>query len=890
MSRKIRYLLVGILFALVATAVTWSLWRAGTLNYKYDWGWSLYDWQRSFKQAFFASDDGLLGTAVFLNPTWLVAGTLSVVGTAVGLTVDLALKSWLWLGIFGAGTGLAALLRRRGLSWPVAIIAGLIYACSPTLFIRFIVGFVFFVLAYALTPWWLLLWWELPRTRHPRRVAVGAALLYVVILSQHQYAVMLLLIMVLDLILGTKDAVARQRRLRAVAIALLLAIITQAPWLYLTLRGGLGQVGAVGAASSSLGQIASLPHSLWRTLLGADHHITFPIFDQLFASRTFIIGGFSLLIAALAGGLTKRREPVLMLIILGLTWPLALGPQIPSSTLFSTIYAHLPGMNFFREVYHWAGLTALALPIAAAFGWQWLAARRSGRWLWWLLAILALGLTRPFWNGSFFGYLAPHQINSAYRELKVKTDQSGGRTFFLPALGFNKEAADQTPGAMNSDILAISTNRRLVPQQSSVLDLPSAGGSLRDALLSTWYQPAAAGQSATGYLRALAVQEVITRPKLLSSFMSAFALPPSDGPLIDRWSRHDYDQLVGSDPALKTMVSNEYWTKYQVQSPTSLISLATNPATAAFDWQALNGRADAVFYREDGLPETTERLPRLANDEDWLAAGWPQYSYLPQISVDAAPAADKGWARPAAVWWRHHALATARESYIFTNIPQTLNGQWSLAAGQYDVRLKLWTGAKAGTVDLSLGDWRQTFQTQGEGDGHWRWFTIPFETGGGEISWRVSATGEAGLAQLLIIPRSEVDRAVSQLGSPPNLEKAPQGRVTIKNQSPTRYQVQITTDREAWVIAHINYDDGWVLRLDDGQTYRPARVDGYAMAFRVPGGTYEGELVFRPQLVYRGLQIVAWLTIIALALIIAGLRLPRRLRDLPIDLTGKPKQ
>lgn len=849
------------LFAVVALWATRSLWPVGAIGTHYDWGWPLTDWQVPLKHFLWSWDGRFLGNPVIFNFGWIMAGGLSFVGTILAVSVQVMLKIWLAAAIFLAGTGMTWLLRRRGLPWWVSLLMGLVYALYPTLFVRFIVGFVAYIMAYALLPWWLGVWWSLPETDRPQRLIPLAALLYAVMTAQQQFSVIILLIMVVDLWLGRLGRRNLRRQLIALGVSLLTVLIFHLPWLWLSFRGGVGLASDLGQASSSLALISSLPHDLWRTLFGIDHHITYPIFDTLRYGSTFAVSALVLLGLFFVGVRQSRAETRLVLVLLGLTWPLSLGPVDATKNLYIWVYQHMPLANLFRETFHWSVLTAACLVIGAAFGLTWLSGRRwLGRVATLVAAVALIGLARPFANGNFFGYLSPQRAAYEYGGLTVSraTSLDLGRTFFLPSLGFIKDRQDKIVGAANSDIFAESTNRPQLPYVSSTLDLPDAGTELRNALLVSWYQLPGAPSSAAGYLRALGVSEVVTRPHLVSNFIDLFPAKSLES-LRRHWATADYDDLTQAQSGVKRVEQTTSWSRYEVVNAAPKITLAKQPVLAAYDWSAIDSQSDAVFYREDlaavNALDRVVGLPVVSSTEDYLAAGWQSYDHRRDLVVDAGSSADLGWVKKNSVWWRSAALAQAKETYYFTSTEQPIVGQVSLNTGEtYHWLAKIWQSPRSKQVVINVGGQSKTIMTSDASEGHFVWHDLGEYKPVTAVN-RVSVVGEGdtALAQLLLVPAATYASGVADRATVRAAAPAPTGNVTFTADNPTSYDLSVTTDRESWLVVRESFDSGWELHLGD-QVYRPVPVNGYAMAFSIPGGSWSGHLVYAPQRFYRVLQ------------------------------------
>ncbi len=879
MKRIGSWLFVLVMSAAVAWLSTRSIWSSGSINNVYDWGFGLFDWRHTINEAWWSWSASTLGSATFIASNWLAALVMGVSGKLAGVSVDVYLKLWLTASVLFSTLGMVRLARSRKIVWPVAVIAGLLYGLAPTLFIRHIVGFVFWILAYTIAPWWLSVWWSIS-DKSGRRRSLLAALLFVIATAQQQYVVILLLIMLVDLMFA--DRAVRRVRLRALGWSVLLAALVHLPWLIMALRGGGSGLSSANANGSSLALISSLPHSLWRTMFNVDHHITFQLFDSLAGSSIFMAGSAVLLAVGLLAPITRRFEARVGVLLLAVAWIGGLGPVSPNQRVFSWLYETLPFTNLFRETYHWAALASLMTILLFAIGADWLVRRRLG-WLFYLPLIISLGFVRPFALSDYYGYLKPQPVPEAYRDLTV-SGQPTGNTLFLPSLGFLADKRQPLSGAANSDYLAISTNRQVVPYQSSTIDVSSGATGLRNALLARYYGLSFSADIG-GYLSALGVNEVITRPNLESRFMRLF--PPTTSPYLTKlWSRQDYDAMAQAQVALTLDQKTPDWSLYQVAPVSPIASLAKKSAVGAYDWSQLTLGYDAVFFQEDQSTVIND-LPIIADKYDWVASTRQSDNHLGSLAVSAGSDPLLGWVRPAAAWWRQAGLAEAREGYLYTQSDQPLYGDINRLAGQYHLLAKLWHSPMAESITLSVGDFKQTISTQGAVSG-FVWHDLGLVDLSALDSLVVVPSGEAALAQLLVVPENDwlsSQEAWAAVSVDKSNQTPPVGEVALTEINPTKYQLSYSSSREAWLIVRMTFDRDWRLKVA-GRQYEPVKVNGYAMAFKVPGGSYDGTLYFAPQFTYRTAQYVSLAALIVTLYVLLGGRFNRRNKKprSPIDL------
>lgn len=867
--RWLRYVIVTAVFVAAAYCATHSLWKPGVIGLKYDWGFGIFDWHFTWQNAIAAWQDTFLGSTVFINTAWLAGVAMVGFGLLTTISVTLFFKLFLAGIIVCAAFGMYTLLRSRNIRPWIAVVAALCYALAPVLFIRMIVGFMFYIWAYALAPWWWRLWIKAGDVSNRAWIgtALSAAALYAFITMQQQYVVMMMLLMVIDLLIRKDATVSRRQQYWALGLTVAVTVFVQLPWLALAFRNGAAAAAATNVNGSSLALISSLPHSIWRTLIGADHHITFPIFDLLWANKWFVSGSFALTALAFYSIRSKRRDAAIALAVLGLVLPLALGPQIPTSDLFAWLYHHVPFSNLFREVYHWAGLTTLVTVFAAAVALEWIAKSRRGVAVAMVASVWVLGSIMPFTEGSFYNYLTPHEIPATYEQLAVTPEQSATstyRTLFLPSLGFVTLDSDKTPGAMNTDVLAVSTGRSQVPFASSTLDLTNSATGLRNAMLASLYRVPGTPSSATGYLQALGVNEVIARPHVVSNFLYLFQIPKSEEAIKQRWFRTDFSTLLSLQQDLQRESANTPdIVSYTVRDATPVISLASHPVRGAADWSLLaDPESDAVFYVEDMTAEqqvAVSDLPYTGQRQDYAATQLADASIMSQLSVDAAPDPEHGWSRGAAVWWRRAALASAREPYIFTTTDQPVTGP-VLHAGVGELIAKVWEGAKSESITVTIDGEEKTISTARGDDGDWHWVTLGMWNLDAARAITITGKGETGIAQLLWVDPDQWDAALA--AAPDTAASQPRSTTTdtfaFTKESPTKYSITGTLAAPKWMIVRLGYDNGWRLKVND-ELLTPVPVDGYAMAYKLPAGSISGELSYPAETPYRIALIVVGL-------------------------------
>lgn len=860
---KSKLWLIWLLFLLIGLIICWPLLTSPDLNLKYDWGFALFDWTKTGHDATTAWNDFFLGQAVGINAAWLPLLMISGFGILTAMPVLLTLKLLVVGTIVVGGVGMTGLLKNRGLALFPAVIGGIIYVISPLIFIRVVVGFIFYLIAIALAPWLVRAWFITVEQRRTVWWGFFMPVLFVLISAQPQFAVMILAILLLDLI-SAPNINYFKRGFGLIVFMITSVALIELPWLSVVLRDGVAAATNINNLGSSYATIASLPHSLIRTLIGADHHITYQFFDLLLKSKWFIAGSFGVvLLAIMAPALAHRRREVrLFSLILALAWLLALGPAEPTGNIFHFIYTNIPFTNLFREVYHWSFLITFSL--------SWLTAVTLH--LWWsktkqrsltvaVSVLLVIGLAAPYWQGGWSHFIGAASIPDSYRLLSATAENELNRTtrsLFLPPLGFIKFKDDQSPGATNADIYALSTNRSQIPAEASVLDLPSPSVSFRSALVMSLY---AKDPYVAGLMQAVAANNIFNRIDLESEFPDLFAIPRNQSWLAARWYNVDYAQLLSYQPQVVSVTTQPGVERFAVANTPPLIGLATNPVTAAYDWRALaRANGGAVFYLEDLTTADrvkVESLPYIGDPEDQLAANNQAANVLTRMSFNQSASVASGWVRPSGSWWVASSLAYTKEPYLYTQngaVAGPVTVLLSPKETESALSLKVWSGLAANTITVKYGQFEQVINTKSDAaDGEWVWqkLTLP-PTNHAEVL-TIEGDGATGLAQVLVWPSEPVAVRQTEVAKP--VETATD-YLEFTKKSSSDYSIKANVATPRWLIFRMAYDRDWM--FDNGRTrQRPVPVNGLGMAWPLPAGTTEGDLVFKPQVRYTGWQLVA---------------------------------
>lgn len=147
------YILVSIIFL-------FPILRQQGVPFKYDWNWPIF-YLTDFWHGI--AENGTLGVASI--PGKYASAILGLPGL-LHIPPSIGLKLFLLLIHTLSGYGFYLFANRRIKSQFIAFVVGLVYAFSPYIFIRTIVGFIYSIIAYAVLPLFLLIYFQPKRKFH----------------------------------------------------------------------------------------------------------------------------------------------------------------------------------------------------------------------------------------------------------------------------------------------------------------------------------------------------------------------------------------------------------------------------------------------------------------------------------------------------------------------------------------------------------------------------------------------------------------------------------------------------------------------------------------------------------------------------------------------------
>jgi len=525
-------------------------------------------------------------------------------------------------------------------------------------------------------------------------------------------------------------------------LAFVSLLIFALPWLIVMLAKKQTLTTVSGGAVTTLNFIASLPHSFRNMLMLSDHHITAGYFYPLSHDRYYLFGWLFVWLVALCAVFNKKNRAITFTFIISslLVLPFIKGPTGIFGHFYIWFYNHVPQIAIFREIYHFEFLYAISLCVLFAIGLDWiwgkidecrvaikkfqflnnqkskkLTSLFTPSYVEGLLTSLKAALAAsvivivwPYFTFDYAGYLKLQQIPQEYTDLYNYFEANKDvckKIYYPPGLGFVYFNGDDSPGASNSDVLAVSLGVPYLTDGASVLNLPSAEMFYRNELISQFYEKNDSGQFA-GLLNEGSIDCVVVRTDLRTKYKDTSNLGKETDPaIVSKWENDDILGLVGSKEGLnleKRFGNNIYIFKSEI------------PASPA---GGRNPKSHSSLSDEDGrstsesMTETNSNFQNTKMEETGKSA-IQQFLGTRNSELVTLPLTDwainfvyykDGWSRGRYDFWRKLLFAETRQDFIYTDKPSAvLNGKVE-QDGNYELWVRYLTGGEAGSWELGVG-------------------------------------------------------------------------------------------------------------------------------------------------------------------------------------------
>ncbi|MDO8444095.1 MAG: hypothetical protein Q7S80_01145 [bacterium] len=314
------------------------------------------------------------------------------------------------------------------------------------------------------------------------------------------------------------------------------------------------------------------------------------------------------------------------------------------------------------------------------------------------MAASAIVIVWPYFTFDYAGYLKLQQIPPEYTDLHNYFEANEDvcqKIYYPPGLGFIYFNGDDSPGASNSDVLAVSLGVPYLTDGASVLNLPSAEMFYRNELVSQFYEINDSGQFVS-LLNEGSIDCVIVRTDLGTKYKDASNLGKETDPaIISKWENTDLLGLARSKQGLKLekqFGKNIYIFKSEIPA---LPAGRRNPKSET------NSNFQNTKMEETGKNATDQFTYRLFTPSH---VEGPLTTYplpLTDWATDFVYYKD-GWSRGRYDFWRKLIFTQLRQDFIYTdNTRAVLNGKVE-QDGNYEVWARYLTGGTAGEMKFRI--------------------------------------------------------------------------------------------------------------------------------------------------------------------------------------------
>jgi len=692
----------------------------GTSNpFRYDWSWPIFDLRQFWSGLTGGSIQGIFSSLSRTGPAMF--GLFGL----INFPSVLLLKLFIFLVHFTAGYGFYRFIRNKVNSEVIAVISGLVYAFTPYIFIRTIVGFTWSMLAYAILPIFLAKFWQ-SNKKILDFLIIG--FLFSLIFGQTQAGILVALIITIYLFVDLCSRLLCQLRnigsarndreellipIRNYFFTFVSLIIFALPWMIVMLVKKQPIATVSGSAATTLNFIASLPHSFRNMFMLSDHHITAGYFYPLSHDRYYLI--VWLMVWAIAGCAIfnkKNRKLVLTFIIsLLLVLPFIKGPTGIFRNFYIWFYNHFPQIAVFRETYHFEFLFAISLCILFALGLDWIWGRIDelktkverlkskdsfqkliGLLLTSLKAVLAAStvvIIYPYLTFNYAGYLKLQQIPQEYTDLYnyfQKNKDICHKIYYPPGLGFIYFKNDKSPGASNSDLIASSLGVPYLTDGASVLNLPTTEMFYRNELVSQFYEKRDSGQFIS-LLQEGSIDCVVVRTDLDTKYDQASNLgKETDQAIVSKWGNKDILGLTKSKEGLNEIKNfGDNIHIFKISNCSNYSNCSKQISSPNFENAKLDQTGKSTIDQFSQIRNSKFEILPLT---DWAT----EFSYYKD-----------GWSRGRYDFWRKHLFTELRQDFIYTNKQDSILSGKVAQSGSYDLWARYLTGGSVGTWDLEVG-------------------------------------------------------------------------------------------------------------------------------------------------------------------------------------------
>lgn len=684
-------------FLIVTIFFLFPVLRVSGIPFKYDWYWPLFNLKEYWHNLFSFGETGIFG--IFGKPFNLLMGFPWL----IGMSSIVYFKVYLILVHLSSALGMYNFLKKRVENSLLAVIGGMIYAFSPYIFIRTILGYSGALVSYAFVPWALICIFDRDLSKWKNFILSG--FLFVTIFFQVQNGLLFLMFIFIKIIVDLASK--KYKSIRTVGSFILSGLILYLPWIviYFFQKHPVATI-VSGNSATTLGYIGMLPHSYRNMLMLSDHQITTGYFYPL-AQRSIYLVLFIIIYSLVGISLfnKKQRDLILPLFLTSLlVVPLYKGPIGLFGGFYRWFFGHFPLIAVFRETYHFEFIFVLMVCLLFILGADKILTfirahgpkiSSTGYFAAVIITIsCAMAIIYPYFTFNYAGYFSLQHFPQEYYDLHNYLDSNPAmcqKIYYPPGLGFPYFYGDQTPNASNSNTVAISLGVPRLDDGTTYSYLPSSERFFRNELVSQFYETNDSGQFVS-LLNEGSINCVIVLTDIGTKYKDASNLGRETDPaIISKWENDDALGLIKSKQGLrfeKQFSQSVYLYKSEIRN---------NSTFKNSKLEKIGNLAIEQFSNR-----TIVQLPLT----DWAT----NYVYYKD-----------GWSRGRYDFWRKQLFTELRQDFIYTDKPGSILSGKIMQSGNYDVWTRYLTGGVVGTWDLGLGGSKfQVQKDQGEEKFVWK--------------------------------------------------------------------------------------------------------------------------------------------------------------------------
>lgn len=695
------------------------------LPFYQDWSWPLFNTKYYFWDQLIQFDGGLMSvfvkneTLLFVVLGYIIQSSLILFKIIIFLTQLFASYSFYRLS-------------KRFTTDIISFIAGLAYAFTPYFFIRVIMGFLFSLVAYAILPFFINLYFFNEKKKFYYYLFLG--FLLSLIFAQIQAGLLVLMLLLLHLIISLFIGKATLA-LKNLILLVCSFITVNLPWIILVFTNKNSLNVPEGGAVSTLGRMAAMPHSFKSIFMTSDFEFTSGFFLTLASNKLYMLGWLIVWFIAFCAIFSKKNRALIITLVVASASVLTLikGPTGIFGNFYMFIYNHFPQIMIFRDTDHFIFLLAFTLCFCFAIGldliWKKIDTIKTKNLLKTGVKTIFAGsvifIITPYLTFDYAGFSPVRQIPSSYNDLNNYFENNKNvchKIFYPPGLDFIYFKGDTASGASNSDTVASSLGINYVHGGTSILNTPSSEMFYQNELISRFYENNDSGEFVS-LIKEDGVDCVVARQDIDTKYDQAMNLKFEKDPFIlKKWNQNDWHAMLKTKQGLveETSFGNNIFI-YKIDNE---FETSSNKDREERE-QAVGKSVAKQFSTFYSLPLT-----------DWANVN----SFY-----------KNGWSRGRYDFWRKHLFAQLRKDFIYTDKQgDILTGKID-KKGSYELWARHLTGGTSGSYQLTINA-KQFTVAKDSGDEKFVWEKLGDIALNGQTNVELkNINGENAIADLVLV-------------------------------------------------------------------------------------------------------------------------------------------